>query len=266
MPNLKEDAATKSPLLAGSNASPNSRTPIVVAVIASVTSIAGLLLTYVFTERARTEIASQTLQLERIKTDISAASQRTADVVARVDEARLQLERQIARSTELIESRKIQIDDRRGNTEEVRLTPDLTKLSNDLRPNFEVSCSGDALDGLVLRINCTFKNKGSHRALISPKFFTMLNRSDQKGLPGVIEKIENGVANNVLPNGSGSNTYEVWLTPAGAAVKSPIVSITFEAKTDDVAIALTKRLSKGAITNQELRELAMQGYTFNLRY
>ena len=248
------------------SASRPSRVPIIVALIASATSLAGLLLTYVFTERARTEIANQTLQLERIKVDISAATQKTAEVAARVDMARLELERQIARSRERIESRKVQIEDRKGTTEEVRLTPDLTKLSNELRPNVDVSCYGDPIDGVILRITCNFKNKGAHRAKVEPKLFSMLNRSDQTEIPGTIQKIDNAGSNNILPNGAGSNVYEIFLTPAGVAVKNPIISIKFDATTDEVAVAMTKRLSKGIITDEELRSFSTQRYIFNLRY
>ena len=240
--------------------------PIIVALIASVTSLAGLLFTYVFTERTRTEIAAQTLQLERIKVDTSAAAQKTSELGALVDLARLELESQTAKSGELIESKKVQIENRRGNTEEVRLTPDFTKLSNELRPNIELSCNGDPIEGVLLRITCSFKNKGAHRAKIEPKAFSMLDRSDQKEISGAIQKVDNVDANNILATGVGSNVYEVFLTPAGVAIQKPIISIRFDATTDSVAVAITRRLSKGVITDEELRTLSTQVYTFNLRY
>lgn len=242
------------------------RVPIIVALIASVTSFAGLFLTYVFTERTRTEIAAQTLQLESIKVEISAAAQKTAEIAVGVDQARLELQRQIAKSAEHIESKKVQIEDRKGTTEEVRLTPDFTRLSSGLRPNLAISCAVDRIDRMRLQITCIFKNNGAHLARIEPKSFLMLNTSDQKEVPGAIEKVDNTGANNILPNNGGSSTYDVFLTSDGGARNKPMIRIEFDATTDSAAIAMTKRLSKGAITNNELRAFSTQGYIQYVRY
>ena len=54
--------------------------PLLVAAIASITTIVSILVTWFLTERIRTDIAAQTLALERTKADIAAASQQTAEL------------------------------------------------------------------------------------------------------------------------------------------------------------------------------------------
>lgn len=257
------DEKTIAELLASAHATSirASRTAIIVAVIAALTSLSALFLSYFLTERVRTDIAAQTLALERMKVDVASAAQRTSEMAARIEEARLHLDRRIASTREGLENKKIQIEDKRAQTEDVRLTPDFTKLSNDLRPTLDVSCQGDTSYPRVIRMECSFKNRGAHRTKIVPTGVSMLGRRDQKGVAGAIERIDNAEENNILPGGTGTNTYDIVLTENGATIKNPIISIEFLAVTDQLAINMTKRLAKGIITDEELKNLSEQTYT-----
>jgi hypothetical protein len=256
-----------------------ARTSIIVALIASLTSLGVLFFGYHLTERVRTDIAAQTLALEKVKVDIAAqtlaldrmkvdigsAAQKTSEMATKIDEARLQLETRIAASTEKLGNRKIQIEDKRGQTEEIRLTPDFAKLSNEIRPNIDISCEASKSDLTVIRMKVSFKNLGAHKAKIVPTNVSLLGSSNQILMAGAIERIDNAAANFVLPGLSGSNIYEIILTQYGATIEKPIISITFIASTDQVAIDITKRLAKGLFTDKELQSLSEQTYTYNYR-
>jgi len=140
--------------------------PLLVAAIASITTIVSILVTWFLTERIRTDIAAQTLALERTKADIAAASQQTAELALQLEQARLELDRRIAQSAEVRSNRTMQIEDRRARTDEARLTPDFAKLSNELRPNFTIDCKIER-DGAaaLLRATCKFQKVDRGRCL-----------------------------------------------------------------------------------------------------
>jgi hypothetical protein len=203
------------------------RTLVLVALIAAVPSLICCLLTYFLTDRVRNDLSAQKIQIDQIR---------------------------------------LKIEKERSQTDEVRLTPDFAKLSNDLRPNIEIACQGDTSESGVIRMTCLFTNRGANRARITPTSIKMLSSSDQKEIDGAISRIDNTEGNTILPSGKGSNIYEIILTPYGTTIKRPIICIEFQAVTDQVAVAMTKRLAKGLIKDDELRSFAQQSYTFNVRF
>ena len=240
------------------------RTSIVVALLTAVTAISTLLLNYWLIERARTDISAQTVALEKIKVDIAMSAQKTAESVAKIDASRLDQERQSASTIERLESKKIRLEDKKSSNEQIRLTPDIAKLSNDLRPTLVISCDGSYSDSTIVKLDCNFKNNGAQRVGIVPKSVGMLDKN-QKEIDKAIIKID-AAMNTILPGGTGSDTYTVALTSLGEMVKQPIFRIKFVATTDQQAINLTRRLAGGYITEAELKELSKQNYTFLLRF
>lgn len=251
---------------------------ILVALISATASILSIFVTWFLTERIRTDISAQTLALERVKVDLSsqtlalekvkvdiaAAAQRTAETSTRIDNARLDLDRRIAQSTEYLSNRKVQIEDKRTTTDEIRLTPEFARLSNDLRPALEIDCKAETEDGSFYKVNCTFRNKGAHRCGVIPTGVSLLDRATQKPIEKAIVSFENGDSNSILAGGSGSNWYSIRLAPSGAAVKKPIIQLTFRANTDAIAVNMLKRLAKGTLTDDELAQLSIQNYTWNI--
>lgn len=242
----------------------SSRTAIAVALVAAATAIFTLIFNYWMIERIRHDISAQTLALERIKVDIASSAQKTSETVAKIDSARLVLERQIALTTEHFESRKVNIEDKKSRTDEVRLTQDFAKLSNDLRPHIKTSCYGKYLQPDLIRMECTFENNGVHRVKIVPTSTAMHDSKSLISINNAIIKNENS-EENIIPSGfSGLNTIDIKLTPIGEKIKQPIIRFQYTATTDQQAINMTKRLSGGYITDAELKELSTQKYTFKL--
>lgn len=251
---------------------------IAAALIAAVASLASIFLTWFLTERVRTEISAQTLALERVKVDLAAqalaldrtktelavAAQQTADSSSKIDRARLELERRSTEFSQRLGNRSLQVEDKKATTDEIRLTPDFAKLSNELRPALEIGCNAEILDKLTLKVDCSFKNKGAHRLTVTPTGASLQERSSQAGIPGGIASFENGDTNSILAGGSGSNTYVIRLTPAGASHSKPILRFTFRANTDQISLNMTKRLAKGVLTDDELSQLSVQIYTLNI--
>ena len=242
----------------------SSRTAIIVALLAAFTAIVTLLLNYWLVERTRTDIAAQTIALEKIKVDIALSAQKTAESVAKIDEARISQERQSVATMAQLESKKIQLENKKSNHEQTRLTPDIAKLSNDLRPNIVISCDGSNSDRKTVKLECSFKNNGAQRVKIYPKTVGMYDKN-QKGIKEALSEFD-GESNTILPGATGSNTYTVTLTSIGEIVNQPIYKIEFDAITDQQAINLTRRLASGYITEAELKELSRQGYTINLHF
>lgn len=250
------------------------------ATIAACASVLTVMLTWFLTERIRTDIAnqtlalekvkvdiaSQTLSLERVKVDLAVTAQQTANMTAQVNSSRLELERKIAQSTEYLGNRKVQIEDKRSNTDEIRLTPEFSRLQNELRPGISVECTGEAIDPSTHRITCSFANKGAHRASITPTGVSFLDRDSLSKLPEMILRFENGDSNTVLAGGTASSTYIIRLTPKGTEQKKPVFSFAFKAATDQVAINMAKKLAKGLLTDEDLAQLSVQTYVSNLWY
>lgn len=242
----------------------SSRTSIVVALLTAVTAIVTLLLNYWLIERARTDISAQTVALEKIKVDIAMSAQKTAESVAKIDAARLDQERQSASTIERLESNKILVEDKKRRIEQIRLTPEIIKLSDDLRPKITILCDGSNSDNKTVKLTCNFKNNGAQRVRIHPKSVGMLDKN-QKEIDKAIIKID--AAMNTIPSGgTGSDTYTVALTSIGEMVKQPIYRINFDATTDQQAINLTRRLAGGHIPEAELKELSQQNYTILLHF
>jgi len=240
------------------------RTSLIVAVIAAITSIITVLMNYWLVERTRNDLSAQTVVLEKLKVDLAKSAQATSESVAKIDASRLDLERNSSSAVQKMELQKYELENRKHTNDQVKLTPDLSKLSNDLRPIVAITCDGSNIDSTHVNLDCSFKNNGAHRVKIVPKSVGMMDRN-QKDIDGAVKKID-GAENTILPGGTGSNTYKVVITTFGETVTQPIYRIKFAATTDQQAINLTRRLSHGYITEPELKELSQQGYTINLHF
>jgi len=241
--------------------SPKEYVPLLAATIAAIASLSTVFITWFLIERVRTDISQQTLALERVKVEVAAAAQRTAEMGLKIDQSRLELDRRIAQSTESQANRRIQIEDKRYTTNEARLTPYFAKLSNDLRPNLQIDCLPKREEPALLLVDCRFENKGAYRITVTPKTVEILDKVTEKGIAGAISSFDNANANTILTGGLGSNTYTIRLTQTGAALKQGMLSFVFTAVTDQVAINMTKRLAKGILTDEELKQLSEQSYT-----
>ena len=240
---------------------PKEYFPILAATIAAIASLSTVFITWFLTERVRTDISQQTLALERVKVEVAAAAQRTGEMAIKIDEARLELDRTTAQRTESQANKRIQIEDKRSTTDEARLTQDFTRLSNDLRPNLQINCSMKRKEPTVLVVECTFENKGKHRVKVTPTTVTVLDQFTREAIVGAISSFDHAIENTIPTGLQGSNSYTIMLTHTGAALKQGWLSFSFKVATDQVAINMTKRLSKGILTDQELKQLAEQPYT-----
>mgnify|MGYP001336657906 CR=1 FL=1 len=163
-----------------------------------------------------------------------------------------------------LESKKIAVESKKSTNEQIRLTPDFTKLSNDLRPNVAITCDGHNIDSKTVKIECNYKNNGAQRVKIYPKTAGMCDYN-QKAIVKALSNFDCEL-NTILPGATGSSTCTVKLTSIGEQVKQPIYKLEFDATTDQQAINMTKRLSVGYITESELKELSHQGYTIYLHF
>jgi len=243
----------------------SGRIALVVACIAATAAITSPLLTWYLTERIRTSIQFDSLSLEKTKVEIASAAQRAIEAANQLAASRLELDRQIASISQRLEQKRIGVEERRANTDQTRLVTDFSKLVNDLRPNVEMSCDGSFATESLFKLECKFKNIGANQIQIAPKSFSILDRETQRVVPNALERSDNAVDNWVLPGGSASNIYDLYFTSSGSKLKRPIIQTIVEARTNQQAIDMTRRLGQGNITNAELASISIQNFIYNLR-
>jgi hypothetical protein len=278
------------PRLDGANKS-NNKVAIVVAVIAALTSLSSTIFTYYFVERVKNQISEKLLVLESIKVDIAKAQQQTAATAVAIeatrlelqrqatgiekarldiqrqtvtiDNSRLGLQRQIAQVANQNESKKAEIDERRRKDEEIRLASELSRAEVDLIPIIEVSCSTTKYTQRLVKLNCSFENKGINKITVKPTKFLVLDSITQKIQVNTIDRLENNlVANSLPPRGRGGNVYDIYLTDFGDKLRNRLISVEIEAVTDAVAVDKFRKIAKGNIDEIRLANLPIYHYTF----
>lgn len=254
-----------------------SRTSITVAAIAAITALASIAFTYTFTESVRTQISAQTLALDIMKVDISKAAQRTADTVASIDAARLELQRQaasidgarldlqrqIATTSTRNDVKRTEIDDARRKADEIRLASDLSKAQNELIPVMEFKCEAERVQVRLVKLTCHFKNTGTHRITVTPVQFDLVDALSQKVVEQGISRVDNQ-STNTLPVGvTGSDTYDIYLSEVGEKLKAQLFRAKIRAQTDAVAVNKLRAIAKGYISEGDFSSLPIQNYVWN---
>lgn len=216
-------------------------------------------------EKVRNDLSEQTLalnrqtfELDKVKTDLAKAAQRTADSNALTNQAQLALMIRQTINADRSHNIKGKLDERSTRVDEARLTTDFAKLSNDLRPSLGISC-GVLRESVVLAVvECSFKNTGSFRVFMKLNSVVAWNPRTNSLLPETVKQITGPDSNWILSNGLGSNSFYLELTEGAGDFQA---LFRFTATTDRQAITMTKKLSAGILTDEDLKGLATQDYT-----
>lgn len=242
--------------------------PAITASIAALSSIGAFLLNFHLVERVKNDLAEQTLalnrqsvELDRVKTEIAKDAQRTADLNALTNQAQLALMVRQTVTAEKNQGIKNRVDERTVRADEARLTPDFAKLTNDLRPSVDTTCDSSRESSSLASLNCTFKNSGSFKVNLKITQIAAWDTRTETQVPGKIKSVAGSLTNNILANGTGSNAFYLDLADDTQALTVIIRAI---ATTDKHAIALTKRLSLGILGEGELTDLSTQSYSWVL--
>ncbi len=268
-----------------------TRTSLAVAIIAATASVASVAFNYWFTDRVRTNISDQTLALEAIKVDLAKSAQKTADTVAMIDAARLELQRQaaaienarldierqaadidaarlviqrqLAVSSTRNESRRTDIDDQRRKADQIRLATDLAKAKAQLLPTMEPSCTVTWVSQQRLTLECTFKNTGTNRIFLQPVAsfdFLDLDLGNDSFVAGAITKVDGDSRNNVPVGLTASNTFNIYLSEIGQRVKRKAIAARIRATTDEIAVNSLRAIAQGYVSEKDLGSLSSQEY------
>jgi hypothetical protein len=244
------------------------RTAIFIAVLALVVSLSANFFNYLFTNSVRTDIQKQKLELDKFQANIELV---TSNMRKKIDDDRLLLDAQIASSAEKFEKQRIQIESQHGRTEKIHRTMSFTKLFKDLRPTIEIDCQRGKIYTVkisknTIPVDCSFKNLGTLKANITPVTLIMIGGEDYKDIDGAIERIDNNEENSILPGKISASRYYVVLTENGATnLRKASFKIGFQAFTDAAAIGAIKQRTKETITDEELKKLSGQVYTFTFQ-
>lgn len=213
-------------------------------------------------DKASQENARQMLELERIKVEIAKSSEANSEIGTRVSQSRLDMDRQTEKNNKIKDQAKLNLDSNSGQRDEARLSVDFTKLLNELRPNLQINCNSIITKDNYIVIECSFKNLGLNKIIVYPIDIFLLDENNKQIIHNAILKTEDLDSNQII--NLGSNRYTVFLTPEGQKLKKHNFKLSIKAITNQSSIDLTKRLSKGLITDEELNDAATQLYQINL--
>lgn len=244
-------------------------------IIAAFTTLGSVAFTYNFTESVRTQISKQTLDLEVIKVEVLQATQRTADTVALIDAARLELERQVASIdgarldlqreialfSALNETKRTDIDDQRRKDDNRRK---FLKAQGELIPVVNIKCTAEKYHSRLTKLTCSFKNTGTHRIIISPVEFNLADSINQRVVEQGVASVENAVSNTLPVSAEGSNTYDFYLSEIGERLKNQAYRVRLKVQTDPVVVDKLREISKGYISKKDLVSLPIQYYTWDV--
>lgn len=247
----------------------SNRLPLIATCIAALSSVAAFGLNYYMVEKVRNDLSKQTLalnqqtvELDKVKTELAKDAQRTADLNALTNQAQLALMVQQTISNQKNQNIKNKVDERTTRVDEARLTPDFAKLTNDLRPALNVACTTTRESLALVLVACTFKNTGAFKLALKLDNVTAWDYRSDATLNGKIKRHFGSDSNNVPANGSANNNFYVELSDG---VRDFTARLSITATTDRQAIAMTKKLSLGILNDEDLKELSTQGYLVNLK-
>lgn len=221
----------------------SNRTSLLVALIAASVSLGSAVANYWFTERVRTDIAAQTVALQR-------------QSVA-MDGARLSLQSKVADLEEV----KTKIMERDSGANRAALAPHIAKLLNDLRPNVRTTCLFERPTNESIRVNCTFESGSVSKVTVTP---TAISAKDALTGEPILEwssGFEGLDSNAILSGNSGRNSYSATLSPSARKLRNVALTVSFTARTESAAVNMARRLTEGFISEAELEDVSTQGYT-----
>jgi hypothetical protein len=268
--NRKKDETSKSL----KNGFVNARVVAVIAACAAVgSSLGSAAFNYFFTERQRTEIQADALQVQKASQLVSEAAQRTAEELKNISAARLQLENQVALLNASRESFRDQIarvgglnDSRRTDNDAARTRAGLAKLRQELVPQVTVKCDGRSIAEYRIDINCQFKNIGSHTLFMKTESITLVDTGTRDEVPGAILKVSGDDKNKIVPSGDGGNLFVVSLRLKNSEVVGKTFRLHFIFDTDASAVSEYSAATGRVLTPAQVKELTNYGFIFNLNW
>lgn len=244
----------------------SARITLIATCIAAFSTVAAFALNLYLVEQVRNDLAQQTValnrqtvELDKVKTELAKDAQKTADLNALTNQAQLALMVRQTVNAEKSQNTRSKIDERTIRADEARLTPDYAKLMNDLRPALATDCRATRETSSLASIHCYFKNSGAFRVGLKITDIVGWDKRTNSPIAGKVKRFSGQDSNHILANGTGSNILYVELADN---VQELSVRISYLATTDSHAIALTKKLSLGILGDKELNHLSSQHYNW----
>ncbi|CAN7336119.1 hypothetical protein LJR170_001799 [Variovorax paradoxus] len=218
---------------------------------------------YLFTERQRTKLTSDSVEIQKMGQLVAQAAQKTAEQTAQINAARLDFERQVQLLNAAREDLRVQVarvsgmnDTRRTDNDEVRLRSTLAQQENDLMPQVQASCPMSIPTPTRVLINCKFRNQGNHRVVITNQSRALVNQVTGLPVEGLIGEIAGDQVNSVLQKGENNLNYWVELKVPKERLVGSEFRFQFKADTDPAVVRQVKEFGGKYVTEQQLTNRA----------
>ena len=202
------------------------RTTIIVAALAFLGSIAVFILN---SEIQKHEIALKVQKMEtaywdeKLKEQKIQIGSKREQTVKKSKEQKIQIGSKPEQTVKESKEQKIQIGSKPEQTVKKRLEFDYAKISKELHPSLDLSCTHNLIKPTetiknVVIIDCMFKNNGVHKVFIVPHGITMFEHMEQKMIDNAIESTDRLYPTISVPDNNGNRSqYKIILTEYGAA-------------------------------------------------
>lgn len=254
----------------GASSNINARIVALITASAAIgSSLGAAVFNYLATERSRTQIAQDSLKLQQAAQIVGEAAQKTSEQAQQISAARLEFEKQVQLLTTAREDLRTQIarvggmnDTRRTDNDELRTRFSFAKQQSDLIPSLKYSCNVQFVATLRAVINCAFENIGSHRIYINTEPIIVVDQISDEKVDGLVGAIT-GAGNNTLPvGGRGTNSFPVELKATKESFNGKSFKMTFQVRTDPIALQQVKEAGGKYVNEKHLTSLANQTFTF----
>ncbi|SES74997.1 hypothetical protein [Variovorax sp. OV084] len=246
----------------------------VVALIAASATLGGSLgaagFNYLVTERHRTQIAQESLEVQRAAQLVSEAAQKTLEQSQQIAVARLEFEKQVQLFAIAREDLRTQIshigvanDSRRTENDSVRTRVELAKQLRELRPSLLVNCFVVFPSEAKAAITCNMTNTGVHTWILETQPIEVVDKADQI-IPNVVGKVHGVGANRLPPGGKGSNFFQIDLNVPVKELSDKAFKISFNLVTDEAAREQVRLESAGILSAKRLVELSSYSYSWRI--
>lgn len=169
----------------------------------------------------------------------------------------------VQRPIAILEQQKLEVETRKGATDEAKLSIDVSNFLKDLRPLVRFDCNALAVDQLRVRVSCNANNIGQHKVFIQAPSVSLKFKANRQvvraeAYKGTLE-VKFTQANSIPPGLNGGFEYEVVFT------KQPDFNLfdletEFSTHTDVGVVQLVAKLLQDRLDSALLSSISQQVY------
>lgn len=239
-------------------------TAIIVAIIASITNIAAVVLSAHFAASASAQLADANAIAERNKDQLGKQQLANTEMVGRLESLKLDLARSSERFKEAEDETRIKMDLHDSKLRDASFKRDIPQIISSMRPRLTVNCSLVELTQDKGVIGCSYINKGQYLVHITATSLQLLDLDGETPLIGSFTALKLPPRNNIPPGTEGDDNF-YFSHSSNLDTRGLTFKVTINAVSDSDDISLVIRQSGGFISDSEVKNRSIQEFSFKLR-